>query len=210
MTDLLPLADAAARLGVSRRRAEAMVQTGRLPARRIGRSWVVSAQVLRRAAAAKEPRGRPIRPGTAWRIIASLAAEPPKSSDLDRLRRRLRRRAEHHDLYAHPSLVEDFLAVGVRGGRAAAVAAGVPVDEADEHDLYVPAIVAMDLSRKAGVVATPDHANLHVHAVDDDTWPLLPEDLISGLWTAWLDLADREDRAADVVADRLAGTRRRA
>ena len=57
MSDLLTLAQAARRLGVSRQRLHALIQAGRLPAERLGHAWVIRAADL----AVHAPR-RPGRP----------------------------------------------------------------------------------------------------------------------------------------------------
>jgi excisionase family DNA binding protein len=57
MPDLLSTQEAAARLGVSPRRVVALIDTGRLPAIRVGRSWVIRAADL--AQVADRPNGWP-------------------------------------------------------------------------------------------------------------------------------------------------------
>jgi excisionase family DNA binding protein len=60
MTDLLTLAQAAARLGISRQRLHGLIRAGRLPAERLGNAWVLKEADL----AAYTPRqpGRPKKP----------------------------------------------------------------------------------------------------------------------------------------------------
>jgi excisionase family DNA binding protein len=60
MTDLLTLAQAADRLGVSRQRLHALIQAGRLPAERLGHAWIIRAADL--AAFTPRPPGRPPKP----------------------------------------------------------------------------------------------------------------------------------------------------
>lgn len=61
MRDLLTVAEAAARLGLSRQRVHALIQAGRLPARRFGHAWAIAeadlALVTRRPTG--YPKGRP-------------------------------------------------------------------------------------------------------------------------------------------------------
>jgi excisionase family DNA binding protein len=57
MTDLLTLAQAAHRLGVSRQRVHWLIQAGRLPAERLGHAWVIRAADL--AVYAPRRPGRP-------------------------------------------------------------------------------------------------------------------------------------------------------
>jgi excisionase family DNA binding protein len=55
--ELLSTTTAAARLGISARRVVALIDTGRLPAIRVGRSWVIRAADL--AKVADRPNGWP-------------------------------------------------------------------------------------------------------------------------------------------------------
>lgn len=210
-TDLLSLDEAAERLGVSRRRAEAMVLSGQLPAERLGRQWVVSPQAVRQTAGVRSSGGRPVRPEKAWALIAELpGASAGGPAGLDAFRRKVRPRAVHVDVYVHPGAMDVLLDGGVPGGRDAAAAAGAPVDAGVVHDLYVRRSDATELLTRVGGERTVDGANVHMHVVDDEAWPFEKGCRTAGPWVAWLDLADREDRAADTLLDRLIGGRRRA
>ncbi len=55
---LLTTRDAADRLGVSDRRVRALIQAGRVPARRVGRDWLIRPEDLRRVARRKPGRPR--------------------------------------------------------------------------------------------------------------------------------------------------------
>src|ERR1700722_18165173 len=94
--DRLTLTDAAQRLGVSRRRAEAMVLKGQLPAERLGNQWAISAASVRAVDHNmwREP-GRPLAQGSAWELYnqGRALAGQRQGTDLDRVRRRLRSRA---------------------------------------------------------------------------------------------------------------------
>jgi excisionase family DNA binding protein len=207
-TDLLPLDEAARRLGVSRRRAEAMVLSGQLPAERLGRQWVVSPQAVRRTAGVRSSGGRPVRPEKAWALIAELPdALSGGPAGLDAIRRKVRPRAEHLDVYVHPGAMDVLLDGEVLGGRDAAAAAGAPVDAGVVHDVYVRRSEAAALLARAGAERTLEGANVHVHVVDDEAWPFEEDCRTAGPWVAWLDLADREDRAAITLLDRLIGGR---
>jgi len=210
--DRLTLAEAALRLGVSRRRAQAMVLNGQLPAERIGHQWAVSAASVRAADRNRwrEP-GRPMAQASAWKVFdhgkeLSTSRHP---ADLDRLRRRLRSRARHFELYVHPSLLrrlkEDSRAV--LGGRPAAARLGVPLDEGNAVDAYVQASDEQDLRQELAAREVVENANLHLHVVDDAAWPFRQDQRHVEGWVAWLDLADSQDRAADALLDRLIGGR---
>jgi excisionase family DNA binding protein len=210
--DLLALGEAAARLGVSRRRAEAMVLNGQLPAQRIGHQWVVSAASVRAVDRTmwREP-GRPMAQASAWehfehgKVLGTLG----HPAALDRARRRLRSRARHLELHVHSSLLrrlhEDSRCV--MGGRPAAGQLGIPVDEGGAVDAYVRASDEHDLLRELAARKVVEGANLHLHVVDDAAWPFAEGQRYAEGWLAWLDLADGGDRAADTLLDRLIGGR---
>jgi excisionase family DNA binding protein len=211
LSDLLSLDQAAERLGVSRRRVEAMVLNGQLPAERLGRQWVVSPQAVRRTAGVRSAGGRPVRPEKAWALIAELPGAVVRGpAGLDAARRKVRPRAEHVDVYVHPGAMGVLVDGGVVGGRDAAAAAGAPVDTDGVHDVYVRRSEVAELLARAGAERTLEGANVHVHVVDDEVWLFEDGCRTTGPWVAWLDLADREDRAADTLLDRLIGGRLRA
>src|SRR5207249_9811609 len=142
MDDGLTLDEAGRRLGVTRRRVQAMVSAGILPAEKRGAQWFVPASALRVADHNRDPRpGRPLAARTAWERIRSLAAEgPPLAAvgDLDDIRRRVRPRAKHLSYYVHPALLDELRQHPglVLGGRDGAAAAGAPVDPGGV-DVYV-------------------------------------------------------------------------
>lgn len=82
--------EAARILGVSPQRVRAMLDTGRLQGRKVGRAWLVAdPQRLDR-----RPRGRPLSAASAWALLALLAGEVPEWVDpavVSRLRRRIRK-----------------------------------------------------------------------------------------------------------------------
>ena len=208
--DLLTLAEAAARLGVSRRRAQALVRSRQLPAERIGHQWIVSAASVRAVDRNmwREP-GRPMAQASAWALFdhGKLLSDLTDPADLDRVRRRLRARARHLEFYVHPSLLrrlhEDSRLV--MGGRSAAGQLGVPVDEGGAVDSYVRASHEHLLLRELAPREVVEGANLHLHVVNDAAWPFADEQRYADGWVAWLDLADGQDRAADALLERLKG-----
>jgi hypothetical protein len=189
-----------------------MVLNGQLPAERIGNQWAVSAVSVRSFDHNmwREP-GRPMAQATAWELFdhGKILSALSRPGDLDRLRRRLRSRARHLELYVHPSLLrrlqEDSRAV--IGGRDAARHLGVPVDQGSVVDAYVRASDENKLLLELAARKVVEGANLHLHVVDDAAWSF-PEDQRHVVeWVAWLDLADGQDRAADTLLDRLIGGR---
>jgi len=188
-----------------------MVLSGRLSAERVGRQWVTTPEAVRRAAGLRSPGGRPVSPKRAWKLIDGLPADVAGGhTGLDRLRRKVRPRANHATVYVHPGAVARLLDHGVLGGLDAAAAAGAPVDVETVHDVYLRASQAPGLLEAVGARPTVDGANVYVHVVDDEVWPFAEGHRTAGPWVAWLDLADREDRAADTLLDRLIGGRLRA
>jgi excisionase family DNA binding protein len=206
--DLLTLREAAERLGVSTRRARALVEHQQLQAQKLGRQWLVSADAVRQAQRSRQDRGRPIRPGTAWSSIEELPGILWGEVDVDSIRRRLLPRARHVDMYIHPGLLKGITEKCVLGGRGAAALKDMPFDEGALCDLYIKESELGALVRESKAREVLDSANVRFHIVRDDLWPFKPIDRAVNLWVAWLDLADRDDRAADSLLERLIGGRR--
>jgi hypothetical protein len=130
---------------------------------------------------------------------------------MDAFRRQVRKRATNRRLYVHRSEVQALTTdpAVVIGGAGAAIAEGVPLDAPEICDLY-SRLSAVDGLLARTKASEDREGNIIVHAVIDREWPFRPEDRYGGLWVAWLDLADRLDRSADLLADRLVGGRHRA
>ena len=92
----------------------------------------------------------------------------------------------------------------VLGGSDAAEEHEVPVGapEATMH-AYIGAGRYDAFSEAAGgpMTAPPDGANLIVHLLED--WPFRSEQRHTPLFVAWLDMADEDQRGADLVERRL-------
>jgi hypothetical protein len=156
--------------------------------------------------------GRPVSARNAWRLIEELgqgALRPSSIDELDSLRRRLRQRAQHRDVYVHSSGLADLceLPEGVLGGRAAAIEAGAPLDDDGVVDLYLRELDYEFFVEPWGPEATDESGNLRLHIVESNVWPFPASDRFVPAWVAWLDLEDRRDRAADSLLDRLIGGR---
>jgi excisionase family DNA binding protein len=204
--------EAAARLNISRRRAEAMVLSGQLPADRLGRQWAIPFEGLK-AVENNRTRfaGRPLSEQTSWKIIRDGLVKQHKveKGELDHLRRRLRSRAQHIDCYVHPGMVNRIVgdSRGVLGGRLAAIDKGAPFDSADSIDVYVKGDESHSFTNDFAVRPSSMNANLFLHIVDRGAWPFEPKQNYVDRFTSWLDLADREDRAADTLLDQIVGGR---
>jgi len=216
MDESLTLGEAARHLGVTRRRVQAMVSAGNLPAEKRGAQWFVSVSALRIAEHNRDPRpGRPMSVHTAWEHIRTLSDQGPLLAvghELHGFRRRVRRPARHHPYYVHPGLLDELRhhEAVVLGGRDAAAAMGVPVDPGG-LDVYVAdslgETILTDVGARPAIVGS---ANVFVHLVLDVEWPFEPGQRHTDSWVAWLDLEDRQDRAAMTLLDRMIGGRARA
>jgi excisionase family DNA binding protein len=203
--DLLSLDDVAQSLGISRRRVQALVERGQLPASRVGRVWLVEAADVRQRSRSTAKRGRPVKASTALTMLAEKVL-PKKDSAQDAFRRLVLPRAEHREGYVHPSVVsqlrrgEQF----VLGGRDAADEAGLPVGPAvDELDIYLRGTAFDALLVEHVVSFEAAKPNLHLHIVPDEAWPFQPFQRVVPLLVSWLDLADRGDRAERLVREQL-------
>lgn len=77
MIEVMSVSEAASGLGLSQRRVRALIDAGRLPANRVGRSWVVDGRVVERFMYADRHEGRPLNRANAWALLALLAGEQP-------------------------------------------------------------------------------------------------------------------------------------
>lgn len=110
--------DAATRLNVSERRVRALIESGRLGAQRIGRSWIIEPAAFGGVEGERRA-GRPLAPETAWPEL--LGASPgPRKPTAAVLRSRYRGRAELHDLTcAQPAKALEDPQVATGGWQAA-------------------------------------------------------------------------------------------
>ena len=207
--NFLSLDEAALSLGVTRRRVQALVERGQLPAQRVGGIWLVEAADVyqRRRSAAK--RGRPLKAATAWSLLAEKVL-PIDVSAQDEFRRLVLPRAEHRDAYVHPSVIPELRLAEklVIGGRDAADEAGLPVGLlTDDLDLYLGAgdLDALLVEHVVSFEATKP--NLHLHVVPEAAWPFGVNQRFVPLLVAWLDLADRGERAERLIREHLGSTR---
>lgn len=209
--ELLSVNEAGLALGVSRRRAEALISSGVLPAERVGGRWVVAASSVRRLDHLMwREAGRPLSQATAWnKLEHELQGGSNSRAELDRRRRQLRSRAEHNSFYVHLSQLEKLANSSdiVVSGRRAAIAMGVPVDDDDNLDIYVRDNDAGHIQTRFGARRVTEGDNVIFHVVKESAWPFSPQTRFADGWITWLDLADREDRAADTVLDRVIGGR---
>ena len=178
-SQLLSVKEAGLALGVSRRRAEALISNGTLPAKRVGGRWVVSSSDVRRLDHLMwRKAGRPLSQENAWREVErKLKAAPLTRTELDRRRRRLRSRAEHYSFYVHPSQIEKLAASSevVVSGRRAAKKIGIPVDDDNHLDIYVRDNDLDQLRQQFGARRVNDGENVIFHVVKESAWPFQPQ-----------------------------------
>ena len=79
--------------------------------------------------------------------------------------------------------------------------------DAGEVDAYIRKPDVDALVRELRAREAFDQANAHVHVVADEVWPFEPGQRFVMPWVAWLDLEDREDRAAVTLLERIGGRR---
>ena len=79
-------------LGVNEQRLRVLAASGRLPARKVGRAWIIDSSHLPDPGDRRGP-GRPLSAGNAWGLLALLSGEVPGWVDPS-VRSRLRRRAK--------------------------------------------------------------------------------------------------------------------
>lgn len=203
--------EAARRLGVSRRRVQALIEADALPAERIGSQWIVPASALRFYQHNKPVRrGRPLKAGSAWNALrdAGHGPRPVSRQMLDELRRQVHPRAKHLNLYVHPGLLDEIASQPdvVVSGRLAA-AEDLPVNSLDNLDIYVRAGDYGDLVADVKARPVASGENLRLHVVEDEAWPFADGQHFADPWVVWLDLEDQGDRAAELVLDNLLGGR---
>ncbi len=219
---VLTVAQAAERLGVTRRRIQAMVSRRQLAASRVGNQWLIpEGAVEYYEHTSSRHAGRLLGEPAAWELIGQFDQLAGSADDsLDRLRRRVHGRARHLHFYVHPGLLTRFdgcadrvaLREGadqvVLSGRHAAQAVDVPVDPT-AADVYLPERDLREFVSAFHAVEDFESANLHVHALRE-VWPFRPGQVFVSPWVAWLDLEDRRDRAAVTLLERIRGGRVRA
>ena len=187
----ISVADAAARLGVSRSRVEQLLRSGSLPGRRVGRMWLVDADAVADRLGWRRPSGRPMVPSRAWGLLdlldngsAPWLSTVARSQVRARLRllagadggrwwAALRGRSDVHLVRLHPSGLRRLLAessVLVAGpARAAELGADLVAVEAPP-EIYVRPEHWPELAERWH--ARPDHrsGNLRVR-LPRDVWP---------------------------------------
>lgn len=89
--DVLDVTKAAGQMGIRPRRLRDLARAGRIPAKRLGRSWAIDPEAL--VLARRRSPGRPLAAANAWGLLAMLSGERPDWLDPS-VRSRLKRRLQ--------------------------------------------------------------------------------------------------------------------
>jgi excisionase family DNA binding protein len=191
MQEVLSVSDAARGLGVSERRVRALIDAGRLPADRVGRSWVVDRGAVARFVQEGRREGRPLSHSNAWALLALLSGQQPdwvRRDAVSRLRRIARdpdwlisllrhseQRAEERSFWVP---LEDHHSIGgyplVRSGLSAQNAArhlDVLPRRNEALDVYASEEVADAIERRLMPERSDDLPNLVIR-IPSNSWVL--------------------------------------
>ncbi len=208
---LISAAEAAAELGVSQRRVQALAASGVLPSARIGNRLLFDVRAVSRRAAGAHAKGRPFAPGVAWAVLAyaSGLSWPVENASL-RWRYRVRaadiaeaaregRFARRADLHAFRVAARD--AEQLRAD-AALILAGVSASERHQLDIAAPDILEAyigdgDLQRVRDWYwmepADPASANVLLRVVPDAIAAILHDDRYAPRAAVAVDLLESDD-----------------
>ncbi|MBI2755377.1 MAG: helix-turn-helix domain-containing protein [Chloroflexi bacterium] len=214
---LMPVADAAQRLGLSQQRVRALVADGELPARKSAGRWFVERSAVEKRI--REPRlaGRPFSPEHAWGLVALAEGEPAPwldASNRSRLRRQLRdhdmrellpalrRRARRVELRAHPSDLARLAKEPdlVWGGVSAAAEHRLEIVAPGNFEAYVSKRMDRELQREYNLKPSTE-PNVVLHVVDGP-WPFDKQRRVVPLLVAVLDLLEDDDERARRAASK--------
>lgn len=193
-------------LGVNEARVRQLVEAGDLPARKVGRQWLIEADDLERFRRLPRSEGRPYGARMAWGLLDLVSGG--EAQWLDRFERskakrrlvenrlvdlvpRLRRRCEPHRFYAHPGVVEALGDEVVRSGVSAAAEHGLDIVAHDEVEGYVQQHELAGLVERYKLQPPDGMVNVMLRAVGDP-WPFGAEQ-VAPLVVVGLDLCEADD-----------------
>jgi excisionase family DNA binding protein len=114
--NVLNVAEAAERLGLSREAVQKLVATGRLPARMSAGAWWIDATAVERRLRERPGAGRPLSSAVAW-LVLLLASDEPETAAWRPLIRHRHSRARARDWLQANSLAADAAALRNRAKR---------------------------------------------------------------------------------------------
>jgi excisionase family DNA binding protein len=171
---VIPVRDAAERLGVSVQQTHRLLQSGQLRGRRSGSQWLVAPESIRQLELVRPGRGRPRSALESWKLL--LASEPQSIEDLAQLAARSRKRGTLHECRALPYRLDELAASPdvVLSGARGALHQGAHIG-ADAHvHIYVKSHAWDHLARRYRLVDDSAEANLFARAVSAEAWPFAP------------------------------------
>lgn len=204
-------AEAAAELGVSVRRVQALAAAGALRGRRLGNQLVFDARAVRRRAQAPPGQGRPFTAQAAWAVlaIASGGTWPADDASLrhrQRVRARQAARAAAEGRFARRGVLHAFRVAAadganlrddprlVLGGVSAADRYGFDIAAEGVVEAYVDAALLERLRRSTWMEpADPAAANLLLRVVPDDVWRVIGGERFAPAAAAAVDLLESDD-----------------
>ncbi len=215
--DVIPAADAAHLLGLSRQRVRALVADGELPGQKLAGRWFVDRAAVERRLRDARLAGRPYSAAHAWGLIALAEGERAdwlrapersrlrarlRSHDMESLAPSLRRRARRIDLRAHASDLPRIEAEAdvVRSGVSAASDHRLEIVAPGVIDAYVPARRLSELERQYHLRPSRD-PNV-IFRVIDGPWPFAPDQRVAPRVAAVLDLLEDDDARTRAAARR--------
>lgn len=202
--------EAAIRLGVSPQRVRVLADAGRLPARKLGRDWLIDMDRAAVAAPGQREPGRPLSARSSWAILRLLAGKPILGvSRSERLRARervsaiadaapghLASRADIHRLVVHRGLRERLSADPriVLGGASAASHHHADLIALDELEGYARVEDLERLVREYALVPPAFGASANVLLrVPVPAWPFDEGERVAGRAVVAMDLIDAGD-----------------
>jgi excisionase family DNA binding protein len=209
--------EAAEQLGVAPRRVRALIQDGRLPARRLGRSWAIDSSEDSWDGGSRRP-GRPLRSANAWALLAILHGSSPdwvapavrsrlkkRASDRAWVEAALRHGEPRADVLRWRVLAPDLERIPLEfpliPGGLSANDPGIDVlPIGAEVDAYVSPRIVSSIRSRFRPLESADASNL-ILRVPSDEWVLQQERAPSSVVAA--DLLDHPDPRVSRAARRL-------
>jgi excisionase family DNA binding protein len=219
--DVLTVDEAARRLGVSSRRVRSLLASGRLGGEKLGGTWLVRADSVRRRARTTHRTGGQLTAENAWAALLLASGEEagwlPANERyrllglLDRdgvaaVADRVHARAWTAAFMAHSGILERLAGDRrlVASGASAAAAHGLELAAGPELDAYVREsdLPALNASFALGPEASPATANVTLRVIADAAWHLPGR--VAPLAAVAVDLAEAPDaRSARIGARTL-------
>lgn len=211
LVDGFTVREAAEALGVTRIRVQHMIGERRLVAERVGNRWIIPRHEVFRSQRIPRPAGRPYSSMRSWRTIDELSHGHRPLEWLRDNWHALCSRATHTTGRMLPDLIDDVYEdpdVVVGGAHAAADRGAAARPFTPPLDVYVSDSKAVSYSMAIGLQTVTAEPNVTIHIVSGQQWDRLSTSRTVNLVTAYTDLMEAGDRAADEVYRELQFGRR--